>query len=488
MATKLKYNKYLQELETFGNFDSDTVLTSPTKGKIVQSTGDFQGYDFDEGTDILYNQSGITPTTGTFAAPYSRYVQTNILVETRELTSKNGNRFGFVVKRAPNIPNTLTWGGISLYPNATLMRQQDHKFRFSFDYRGYSGGHTMEVFQNYEIGWGTYGVNLPTPWNGNVGSFDTDWEWQHYNYEYTVTSSLLNVVAGAYDWNSTTQYPAGDYGIRYNGNLYRHRTNTALPTLGVDPETEYQQGGVYDAKWTGGAAPGYFNVYRNMKIGFNYNTQNARGTHIHVDNIQLTDITDNISFKYDLSTSTWVADNLLESGIDVFAKGTGLVSQARTDTGTDVFAIEGSRVLTLNGTSVYSSGGRGLRLTVFNSVGTISTDTNYDVYGVATDRDNLATALSNVSSTDFWVLTSYDAIGTAANYNSNPSLRNFLISAGSKMWDPSSGSLYLWYYNAGDVRNPYAAVGKGSTLIKEDGSGASDSNYKRKAVIDIRVS
>jgi hypothetical protein len=42
-------------------------------------------------------------------------------------------------------------------------------------------------------------------------------------------------------------------------------------------------------------------------------------------------------------------------------------------------------------------------------------------------------------------------------------------------------------YSGGGVRHPYAAVGRGQNLIKEDGSNAMDAVYKRKGVIDIRI-
>ena len=42
-------------------------------------------------------------------------------------------------------------------------------------------------------------------------------------------------------------------------------------------------------------------------------------------------------------------------------------------------------------------------------------------------------------------------------------------------------------YSGGGVIHPYAAVGRGQNLIKEDGSNAMDAVYKRKGVIDIRI-
>jgi hypothetical protein len=496
MTEKLRYKIGNNELEIVGEFDETTALSVNQKGKLLNATGDFIGLGWDEGDDILYGQSGILPSQGSFGNPYNRYTQTNISIETRELATKDGNRFAYVIHRAPDISSTSTWGGVSLFPDSTLMRKSNNKFRFSFDYRGYSNGNTMDVYHNYSIGWGSFGINLPTPWSNGISSFDTDWEWRHYSFEFTVTDALLNVVAGTYDWNSTTQYPAsGDYGIRYNGNLYRHRNANPAPTLGTDPETEYQAGGtygvdqIYDAKWTGGAAAGFFNVYANMKIGFTYQSQGERGTHVHVDNIMLTNITENESFKYDVTNGTWIAETLVDDGLDILAKGTAYMTQARSvNTALDIFSIEGSRVLEVNGTSISPASGRGLTLVVLNSSGSVVSNTVYDVHGSGTASDSLATALAGVSSGNYWVLMSFDAIGSESTHNNSPNLRNQLISMGSRMWNPNEGNLYLWSFSSGDVRNPYAAVGKGNNLIKEDGSSASDTVYKRKGVIQTRIS
>lgn len=490
MTEKMRYKKDIHELTLIeGEFDETTALGTNQKGKLVNSTGDFIGLGWEEEEDILITNQDF-PNDGVFGGSWGRYTQSNIAVDSRELATKDGNRYAYVIKRAPDITSTSTWGGVSLFPPAALQRLSNHKFRFSFDYRGYSGGYTMDVYQNYSIGWGNFGINLPTPWSNGIGSFDTDWEWENYSYEFTVQDVYLNAIAGHFDWDANTQYvSSGYYGVRYNGDLYRHNSGQPAPTLGVDPATEYASGnGAYSVKWVGGAAPGYFNVYNNIKIGFTYQGQNARGTHVHIDNITLTDITNSETWKYDLTDGTWRAENLTEDGLDILAKGTSYIAIARSDNANlDVFAVEGNRFLSINGTTVYNTSGRGLRLTVFNSSGSIISDTTYDTHGVGADRDSLATALAGIASTNYWTITSFDAIGTEANYNSNPNLRNKLVSMGSKMWNTNE-SVYLWSVNASQTRNTYAAVGKGQNLIKEDGANGLDSTYKRKGVIQTRIS
>jgi hypothetical protein len=50
----------------------------------------------------------------------------------------------------------------------------------------------------------------------------------------------------------------------------------------------------------------------------------------------------------------------------------------------------------------------------------------------------------------------------------------------------NNGSIHS-VYTGGGVRHPYAAVGRGQRIIKEDGSNQLDTVYKRKGVIDIRI-
>jgi hypothetical protein len=490
MAVKATFKKDTYTLDLTGEFDETSTLGTNVKGKLVNSTGDFVGLGWDEEDDILIT-NGSLPNTGAFGGSYNRYTQAYMSVTSRKGTGKDGNNYAYVMKRPPNIASSSTWGGVSLYPPSALQRQSNNRYRFSFDYRGYSGGYTMNQYQSYTIGWSNYGIGLPTPWSYNIGSFDTDWEWQNSNFEFTVTDNYLNVIAGNYDWDPNVQYGTGWYGIRYNGNLYRHRSGRPAPTLGVDPETEYLATGTatgpYDVRWVNGASPGYFNVYNNVKIGFTYQAQNARGTHVHVDNITITDITNNDTFKFDIASGLWITENASDSGLDVLIKGTAYVAQARTDTGTDIFAVEGNRYVKINDTVHLDSTGRGLALTVINSSGGLVSNTTYDVHGSGAACNSLATALASVSSSNYWILTSFDAIGNEAIHNSNPNLRNWLIAAGSDMWDPNNlNGAYLWS-DVNQVRNPYAAIGKGTQLIKEDGSNAADSTYKRKGVIQVRV-
>lgn len=488
MSVKVKYKKDINALQATGVFDETSSLGTNVKGKIKNSNGDFIGLGWEEEDDILEGTN--LPSTGSFGGYYNRYTQANIAVVTARGTGKDGNNYGYVIKRAPDISNSGTWGGVSLYPPSNLQRISGDRYRFSFDYRGYSGGHTMNVYQNYTIGWGSLGVSLPTPWSYNISSFDTDWEWRHSSYEFTVTDALLNEVAGHYDWNATTQYGTGWYGIRYNGDLYRHRNGRPAPTLGENPATTWANegsAGPYDARYVGGASAGHFNVYRNIKIGFSYQAQNSRGTHVHVDNIHLTNITKNDTFKYDVSSGLWLSENLHDSGLDVLIKGTAYVALGRSDNSSlDRFAVEGNREFSINGTATTPATGRGLTLITFNLSGTVSTNTRYDVHGSTTDIQSLATALSNIGSSTYWALMSFDAIGSASTHNGTSNLRNQLVSMGSRMWNPNDPE-YLWTTNAADVRNPYAAVGLGQNLLKEDGSGATDGTYKRKGVVQVRV-
>ena len=383
-----------------------------------------------------------------------------------------------LIFRYPNISSSSTWGGLIIYPPVEA-KIAGHTYRFSFDYRGQTGGANLDVYQNNEVGWGNLGIGLPTPWGQSVSSFDTDWEWRRYEKEFTVDSAYLNWVPGSNQtaWNSTTAFSGGYRGITYNGYVYR-LVSGQTTTLGVDPETEYQSNnGVYNGKYP--MTAGYFDLYRQIKIGFTYNTQGNRGTHVYVDNIQLTDVTTNQRWKF--NGSGWEADNLSEGTTHIFAKGTALLGLNKGDGG-DIFAVEGNRVLEINGTQIYNTTGRGLRLTIIDeATSNVLSDTLYDVHGSTTARDNLANALSGIGSDKLWVLTSYDAVGSTPG----TLLRNQMSSMGSVMFVDDNNEYSL--FDGTNVRNPYAAVGRGQQIIKEDGSAQLDNVYKRKGVIDLRV-
>lgn len=483
---------YVRSLNAFqlseGVYDTTTALTNPVKMRLVQSSGNLIANELHEKDDILSGDgSTYYGHTGSFGGYWSTYQQTNMLVNTRKFAAKN-NLYAAHIYRPPNISNSVngytTWGGVTMYPNATTMRRVGRTYRFSFDYRGYSGGYSMEVYQNYEVGWGDMGIGLPTPWYTTVSAFDTDWEWRRFEYEFTVTDNYVNFVPGSNlpTWNSTTQYGSGWYGLVYNGYVYRHNGGAAAPSVGVNPETYYTNGsGIFD--WKVPQTAGYLNLYRHMKIGFNYEDQNSRGTHVFVDNIQMTDITDNKTFRYNLTNSAFEASDVIEKTNRIVAKGTAYVAIDKGDGG-DRFAVEGNQTLTVNGTQIYSGGSRGLRLTVLTeSTMAVVSDTYYDIHGDDNARTNLANALAGVTSSQIWVLTSYDAIGTSYT---NTTLVNQMKAMGSKLWDSAESATYLWSNNS-QVRNPYAAVGRGQVLIKEDGSNGGDTQFKHKGVVDVRL-
>ena len=494
MAVKLRYKKSVNELEIPGIYDEEVYVTSAglganRKGKLLQSDGSFIGLEWSEDSDILYNNPGRTTDLGNFATPYSRYAQTNISTTTRDMATKGGNRYSFVIQRNPNIPNTSTWGGVVIIPLKEMMRVRGARFRLSFNYRGYSGSYGMEVYQNFSVGWGSYGIGLPIPWSKGISAFDTDWKWEHYSHDFDISDAYLDWVPGSNQqaWNPSTAYSGSWYGVTHDGYVYRH-VSGKVSTVGVTPDQEYaaDRSKAWDLKWP--MTPGYTNLYNQIKIGFNYQAQNARGTHVHIDNIRLTNITNGNAFRYDIDADSWFADTLTEKGVDLYAVGTAFVALPRTDNGIDRFAVEGNRYLSLNESEIYNTGGRGLRLAVFNQSGDVSFQQTYDVHSGGSNSDALATKLSSLNPEDLWCLTSNDAIGSESTHNTSPNLRNYLVSAGSRMWNPNDDALYLWSIDPIQVRNPYAAFGKGGRLIKEDGSSATDTVYKRKAVIQMRVS
>lgn len=415
-------------------------------------------------TETSYNTGG----TGNWAI----YHQQNMITRARRHAGKT-NRYGISLYRPPNSEPTgccTTWGGIVLYlPSQAKLA--GHTYRLSFDYRGYSNSF-MEIINCYTVGWCNLGIGLPMPVYAAASAFDTDWEWRRFEYEWTVTQENLDWTPGqnGTPWSPTVQY--GDWSIvTYNGYVYRKPSWTGQPTLGVPPDQEYPA--IWDYRTP--TTPGSFDVYRELKIGFNYNVQNDRGTHVFVDNIRVEDVTTNKGFKY--NNTTFEANNFRENTIKVFAKGTAFPTLGNPDQ----FRVEGPRELKINDNTIYSiNDGRGLRLTIFEESSPASPifDQVYDTYAIDSDRTALANQLATVTDNQFWVLTSWDAI------ISNSALDAQMRAMGSEIgWQNGT----QWSVYASGVRATYAAVGRGQRVIKEDGSSATESVFKRKGVIDLWI-
>ena len=146
--------------------------------------------------------------------------------------------------------------------------------------------------------------------------------------------------------------------------------------------------------------------------------------------------------------------------------------------GGDIFAVEGARSVTVNGVDIATSGGRGMSLDILNDNGIVS-QSRFDTYGDDNARTALANALAGVADNQYWVLTSFDAIGTNATLDAQ------MASMGSILHINDENEYSV--FKEGAYRSTYAAVGRGQKLIKEDGSAQGDTVYKRKAVIDIKL-
>lgn len=465
-----------------GQFKENMSLGTNVKGVIRKDNGSFESSGgIVLNADQLDDETNNLMTSGVYGGYYGKYTQTNISVVAPKYSGKD-NLYSCCIRRNPNITSTSTWGGLRMTPPSAKMRVKGKKWRISFDYRGYSGGHIMNVYQCYTVGWTTLGIGLPKAWGINISAFDT-WEWQHFSYEFTINDTYIDWIPGQNQnaWSSTTQYGTGWFALTYNGYCYRHRSGNAAPTLGVDPETEYVAGGVYDAKYP--MTAGYFDVYRQIKVGFGYQAQNARGTHVYLDNVRMTDITNNQTYRFNLTTGNWEFETI-NAGAHIVALGTAAVGVPRTDNGQDVFSTEGNRKLVVDETEVYNeSSNRGIRLTILNDSGMdgllVEFQGNYDVYGNDADRTSLATKLSGINSSKVWILTSFDAIGI------NTTLNTQMTNMGSQLFRTEGEADSIIVGTAS--RSTYSAVGKGQTLIKEDGSKSNDSLYRRKACVDVRV-
>jgi len=65
----------------------------------------------------------------------------------------------------------------------------------------------MDVYQNYEVGWGNIGINLPGAWSSSVAPFDT-WDWQRFEKEFEISDELLNFIPGQNtpEWSPSEEY------------------------------------------------------------------------------------------------------------------------------------------------------------------------------------------------------------------------------------------------------------------------------------------
>ena len=488
MAT---HSKFIQSESEFhlenGNF-VEANLSAPVVARMERSSGDLIAANINETYDSLtaigwhVNDEGYRwwsdPSNQVFgsentygSSPWSIYKQTNIYTTARKYAGKD-SLYGLHIFRYPNISSSSTWGGLRLYPPAEA-KQRGHKYRFSFDYRGNTGGANLDVYQNTEIGWGSLGIGLPTPWGSSVSSFDTDWEWRRYEYDFEIQDLYLDWRPGQSSpaWDPNTQYGDQWFVVAHNGYAYAHRPGYAAPVKGVEPQDQPEV-------WfrTAPMTPGYYDLYRQIKIGFTYNTQGSRGTHVYVDNIQLTDITTNQRWKF--NGSGWEADNLSDAKLHIKAVGTAYMGLDKGDGG-DIFAIEGSRSASVNGNEINPVGGRGMSLDVLDANGNVLSQSRFDTYGDDNARTNLANALAGVGADQYWILTSFDAIRT------NAALDAQMASMGSILHINDENEYSV--FKEGAYRSTYAAVGRGQKLIKEDGSAQGDRVYKRKAVIDLKL-
>lgn len=461
-----------------GDFVTNPSLTGGVKGVLKKDTGNFEtinGYNLTQ--DYINDGTNVSTDSGVYGGYYQAYTQANTinaLVKGAGRTSEYGQYF----HRPPNIGSASTWGGPTYYPPES-MRVPGKRFRWSFDYRGYSGGYTMDCYGCAAVGWHTLGIGLPMTTRKDIPPFDT-WEWQHYSHEFTVTEQYVNWIPGQNRpaWNSTTQYSANYDSCTYGGYVYRSHPSNPAPTLGVSPDQEYPNTWNYRVAMN----PGEINLYDQFKIGFTYHTQNARGTHVYIDNVRLTDITNNETFKFNQSTNKWEFDEV-ETGHRFVAVGTSYTNVARTDGDpNDQFGTNGSPTLKIDGVPQTFAIGRGIMLQVFNTSLQKTFEARYDTYGVDVDRTNLANKLGTMTDNDIWVMTSHDAI------NINSALDTQMGAMGSTMYrTPGTFDSILTTETGVAQRAPYAVVGKGQTILKEDGGHATDTTYRRGACVDIRV-
>ncbi len=197
-----------------------------------------------------------------------------------------------------------------------------------------------------------------------------------------------------------------------------------------------------------------YDTYYQMKIGYNYGSTGSLGTTLFISDLVIEEI--DIS---DVKKAMRLGKNSLK--LSTFIEGINkVVVIGGAQAAGDVAVLP--RLVKFNDVTLLNATGRGLYLTVFENDGTLVSNTLYDTYGVDQARTDLANALLNVGSF-WWALTSYDAC------KSNATLDQVMTDLGSIDFVE-----YNWdsYY-----RSPYACIGFGNRLIKEEVRSYGDDRF-----------
>mgnify|MGYP001072844736 FL=1 len=119
---------------------------------------------------------------------------------------------------------------------------------------------------------------------------------------------------------------------------------------------------------------------RQFKIGYGYTNTNEYGTRLYINDLKIEKISGNDSFRKTggIKTRGIYTKEIFENNTfhDVYMVGTAFEdiypdAEQRTT---------GNRVLKIDNNTIYNSGGRGLRLTIFDRSFNVITDTTYDVH------------------------------------------------------------------------------------------------------------
>lgn len=345
--------------------------------------------------------------TGQFGGIWNKYEQTNCKVMLVPRPFRH-LPYSYMVKRQPNVLNSpnWNWGGLRLIFPDDKIWEEGQTYRLSFYYKGYSQ-HTIEIYFQYSVGWVSNGVGLSGLFLPYIThTFDDIDGWQYYEQIFTIPKGYM--------------YQTGTDGVTYY-------------------------------------------CMREFKIGYTYTDTDEYGTRLYINDLQIEKVSDsNVSpfriFPLGVHTRMFKEDSKFTKIYLVGTQFDSTYPENRTS---------GNRILKINDTEIYNTGGRGLRLTIFDNSFNVLSDTTYDVYADNAQRTNLATQLAGIERTQYWQLTSYDAV------NTNTDLTNQLQAMGSKIWPLS-------------YRSPYQAFGRGQQILYEDGAPY-NIEYKGKQVINLWI-
>lgn len=461
-----------QEIKTYGG--------SQLSIGALTTTGAFY-----ERTNLL--EDGLTNNifnTLVWGGNWDRYAQSKC-VPAIVATSKHNNKGCYFIYREPNLvypaSGNVMWGGLILKIPQSC-KKIGRTYKVSCWMKGVSSNAQHTSYISYTAGWSSDGVGFTTNQgiSGlNHGADFNSKEWVYFEGTYTVAatrwqrpkmwgttvagSAVVNLTGDSNTYVSKVPiyFPVGTALVAstYIPACTVQSINTTAKTVTLSSPALASGTGITIER------DSYVDTYIDLKIGYAYMSTGSLGTRVFIDDVQITDITDE-SFVPMRTKATETLASLFTEGL------TKIYVQGSSNAGT---YFDNTRILKIDGVDKALGSTRGLCLSVWSDPASV-TNTYYDVWSGATGQDatcnSLVTALNAIKDNQYWALTSRVASGTNTNLNDK------LYSMGAVYYKTVDWTLSnLW-------SSCYAAFGKGQLCWKED-LRRQDSNNLYYATIEI---